>query len=121
MFGGPQCPHCKNNFFELKENDVANANYKLFFVQCNQCGAPFAALEYYDSGALLKEQEQRLAQIENQIATITSIVSNIDRNVIAIARRSTSAHCRWMFKDFLVGWLPTCNDFCYRPLVSSFA
>ena len=87
MLGNSTCPHCKNMYFEIKENNVQGANYRLFFVQCTQCNAPFAAMEYYDSGALLKDQEKRIESIEHKLSSISSAVSQIGQIVTAIANR----------------------------------
>lgn len=79
MFGftATTCPHCKNKSFELHEEPISGANYRMFFVQCSQCGAPITAVEYFDAGALLKGQETKLKEIETKIDHLDSLLRRV--------------------------------------------
>lgn len=60
----PKCPNqnCESHkkfkkaIFELKEENIGNT-YKYFLVQCSTCGTVIGILEYFNSGALIKDQE----------------------------------------------------------------
>jgi predicted nucleic-acid-binding Zn-ribbon protein len=67
MFSSTKCSKCENRAFKLEEINVQGSNYKLFAVQCATCGTAFGVTEYYDSGALLKEQEKAIAGLEKKI------------------------------------------------------
>jgi predicted nucleic-acid-binding Zn-ribbon protein len=75
----PKCPHCDNRSFELSETSPSGAKYKIFLVHCSRCGAPFGSMEYYSSGALLKDQEEVLARIEQAIGSLVSRVGQIEQ------------------------------------------
>jgi hypothetical protein len=62
-----KCPHCEGTFFEIKESAPQGAAYKAIFIQCSGCGAPFAAQDYYNLGALLKEQEAKIAELFQKV------------------------------------------------------
>jgi protein-arginine kinase activator protein McsA len=83
------CPHCQNNSFELHEGEISGAKYRLLFVQCTKCGAPFGTRESYDYRALLQEQEARIKNIEHQILSVLSHLSHIGRIVAALANQRT--------------------------------
>jgi transposase-like protein len=65
-----KCPHCNGGYFELVGKEPANAAYKLQFVQCSSCGAPFGVTEYYNLGQLLKKQEEAVADLGQRLRSI---------------------------------------------------
>lgn len=72
-----KCPHCDGTFFEIKEASPQGAAYKSIFIQCSGCGAPFAAQDYYNVGALLTGQEALIKELSGK-------VDELDHNVRAI-------------------------------------
>jgi hypothetical protein len=83
----PACPHCQGQVFELHEPQINGTHYKILFVQCAGCGAPVAAMEYYGSGAVLKEQEARIKNIEHQMSSISGAIAHISRIVTEMANQ----------------------------------
>ena len=71
------CPHCKGTYFEVKEAAPRDAVYKSIFIQCSGCGAPFAAQDYFNIGTLLKDQEEKIANLSRK-------VDQLDYNIQAI-------------------------------------
>ena len=76
-----KCPHCDGAFFEIKEAAPRGAAYKSVFIQCSSCGAPFAAQDYFNVGALLKEQEglienlsRKVDQMDHNVQTILQVL-----------------------------------------------
>ena len=47
------CPKCPNTSFELAEAAPKNSNVKMWFIQCDSCGAVVGATEYLDSTNIL--------------------------------------------------------------------
>ncbi len=62
-----KCPHCKGGFFEIQEAEPRGSAFKAMFIQCSKCGAPFAAQDYYNVGALLKDQEAKIADLSRKV------------------------------------------------------
>jgi predicted nucleic-acid-binding Zn-ribbon protein len=67
MFSSTKCSKCENRAFKLEEINVQGSNFKMFAVQCVSCSTPFGITEFYDNGALLKEQEKAIAGLEKKI------------------------------------------------------
>ena len=72
-----KCPHCGTARFELKQASPTGASYKSYLIQCSKCGAPFAAQEYYNTGALMEEQKKTIAELSRK-------VDQLDHNIRAI-------------------------------------
>ena len=62
-----KCPHCENSSFELKEVSPSNSNFKLYFVQCRSCGAPFGVTEYMNTSAMLEKQNEAIRRIASAV------------------------------------------------------
>ena len=62
-----KCPHCAGAFFEIKPVEPRGAAYKSIFIQCSKCGAPFAAQDFFNLGALLKDQEAKIVDLSRKI------------------------------------------------------
>ena len=56
----PTCPKCDNRVFELNAFTPLRSNYKLYAVNCTQCGAVVGVQEYFNSGALLTKLAEKL-------------------------------------------------------------
>lgn len=83
----PLCPSCKGSTFSIGEPTagVSGANFKMPFVICSTCNAAIAVMSYYDPGvaskktqdsvdaltSIVKDIRQRVAGIENEVATIS--------------------------------------------------
>jgi hypothetical protein len=65
-----KCPHCENTRFETTVQQPKNSNFKLVFLQCGDCGAPFGVLPYYDERGILVEISNRLKEIERRIQQV---------------------------------------------------
>ena len=57
------CPKCNNTTFEVAINEPAGGQYKLLFVQCSICGAVISARDYFNTSALLLQQNKALKRI----------------------------------------------------------
>ena len=57
------CVKCGSTSFELKETAVTHAIYRLYFIQCGNCGGAIGVQEYYNAGALLKRIEGLVKKI----------------------------------------------------------
>lgn len=80
------CAHCQNQSFEIQEVSISGGNHRLVFVQCTRCGAP---VDVFDNHAVLRhhEQDARIRNLEQQLATIASGVAHIGRIVGALANQ----------------------------------
>ena len=50
-----KCPKCEKSFFELVEDVPTNSNFKLMYLRCSSCKTVITALEYHNSGTLIKK------------------------------------------------------------------
>lgn len=57
------CVKCGGHSFELQQLNVAKANFKLFAVQCADCGGVVGLQEYFNTGAQLLSQNKALKLI----------------------------------------------------------
>jgi transcription elongation factor Elf1 len=62
-----KCPHCGSSSFELKEVEPSQSRYKLYFVQCSSCGAPFGITEYMNTTDMLKKQNEAIRKIAKAV------------------------------------------------------
>lgn len=46
------CPKCDNTCFEIVEHSPIGSNFKLMFIQCNQCGAVVGVTDFYNLGEM---------------------------------------------------------------------
>jgi excinuclease UvrABC ATPase subunit len=67
------CIKCDNHSFELKELKVAQANFKLFAVQCSSCGGVVGIQEYMNIGSMLHKQNQALKLIAAKLGTAVAL------------------------------------------------
>jgi hypothetical protein len=74
MFPTSTCAKCGGHAFKVVEQSIADAAYKLTFIQCAVCNVPVGVTEYYDSGFLLKKQEEEISKLQAQI-------SGLERNL----------------------------------------
>lgn len=58
----PTCIKCGNHFFEVREagSHVRENNFKIFFVQCTQCGGVVGVQEYYNIGQRITDLAKKL-------------------------------------------------------------
>jgi hypothetical protein len=82
------CAHCQNQSFEIQEVNISGASQQLVFVQCAACGAP---IDVFDNHALLRRHEQdvRIKNLEQQLATVATGIAHIGRIVAALANQRT--------------------------------
>jgi len=62
-----KCPYCQNSSFELKEVEPSPSKYKLYFVQCSSCGAPFGITEYMNTTVILDKQNKAIKKIASAV------------------------------------------------------
>ena len=74
-----KCPHCSGTRFELKSIAAEGARYKLNFIQCAGCGAPFGVMEYYDIGSLFKDQEVVLGGLQASLDNLDHRLSAVEQ------------------------------------------
>jgi hypothetical protein len=61
------CPKCDSHYFEVKENEPRDSNFKLLFVQCGSCGAVIGVMDYLNIGAVLQRQNRAIEKIASQV------------------------------------------------------
>ena len=71
------CVKCGSHTFEIKAAEPKNATYKQIFIQCSSCGGVAGVVGYYDAGAILKEQQQEIADLKKTIRRIDQYVQQI--------------------------------------------
>ena len=54
------CTKCGNTKFELKVVEPIGADYKVNFIQCNNCGGVIGALDFYVISELILQLAERL-------------------------------------------------------------
>ena len=57
------CVKCGGTSFELKETILAGLPWKLYFVQCSQCGGAVGVLDDQNIGVMLRQRNEALRQI----------------------------------------------------------
>jgi predicted nucleic-acid-binding Zn-ribbon protein len=68
-----KCPHCQSSSFELKEVSPSKSNFKLFFVQCGSCGAPFGVTEYLNVTSMLEKQNKAIKEIASAVGVSVNL------------------------------------------------
>lgn len=78
-----KCPHCKGTAFELKENSPRDSRFRIYFIQCSGCGAPFATMDYFNTGTLMEKQEKKIAELSEKMDqldhTTRAILATVQR------------------------------------------
>jgi len=54
------CIKCGSTRFEVKEASPLHSNFKLYFVQCAQCGAVVGTMDYLNIGYFIKKIADKL-------------------------------------------------------------
>ena len=57
------CVKCGNTSFELKETVLTGSPWKLYFVQCSQCGGVVGVLDDQNIGGVLRQRSNAVGQI----------------------------------------------------------
>lgn len=81
-----KCGKCGGGFFEIQQNEPTKSAYKVFFVQCSSCGTPIGVTDYYNSGALLKKQEEAIEQLSGQVRNLSGKIDHVDHVLRQIAQ-----------------------------------
>lgn len=71
------CPKCNSSTFKVELVDPRGSNFKLNLVTCASCGSAVGVLDYWNIGALLKEQEKTLNQVLTRIASLEPSIQQI--------------------------------------------
>ena len=57
------CVKCGSTSFELKETILTGSPWKLYFVQCSQCGGVVTVLDDQNIGRMLRQRNEALRPI----------------------------------------------------------
>lgn len=87
MFSFTKCPKCENSQFKLVTFDPVGSRYKLNFIQCTACNTPVGVTDYYDSGSLIKEQEEKIDAIASAVNDMKGRVRNAESLLVQMANR----------------------------------
>lgn len=68
------CPKCATSYFELKEAEPRNSEYKIIFVQCSSCGAVVGTMPYFDAGVISKDNQKQIKSLHDKIDNLEHIV-----------------------------------------------
>lgn len=71
------CTKCSGHLFELSEQSPSGSNFKMYFVQCSQCGGPIGAMEYLSAGAKLTGLEGEVSRLKAQLSDVQSVLNNV--------------------------------------------
>lgn len=74
-----KCAKCNGSYFEVVEQEPSKSRFKLLFVQCSSCGAVCGTMDYFNIGTQNEKIEKRISALE-------STISNIDSNIVKIAK-----------------------------------
>jgi hypothetical protein len=80
MFSIAKCGFCGAFGTKIVEIEPNGAHYKQYAICCQSCNSVLSTTGYWDAGALLKEQEKRLAIIEQKIGSLVSEVQRLSRD-----------------------------------------
>lgn len=70
-------PGCDSHRFELVEADVQNARFKMYFVQCQGCGAVLATQPYQNTNVMVEGVQRQIKEVDNKLAWLTTTLTNI--------------------------------------------
>ena len=87
----PKCAACGHTSFKLDKPalGVQGAKFEMPFVVCSSCGAAVAVLSQIDPGITSKQVLDTVDHLQMQIQTLAGTVSDMKRQVTAIAQRLT--------------------------------
>ena len=71
------CPRCSSGSFEIVEANVADATYRMLFIQCSSCGCVVGTQTYFDPGFLSKRNEEALAELLRQFSGMQGQLAEI--------------------------------------------
>ena len=71
------CAKCGGGMFKVVEKEPTGSNYKLNFVQCSSCNTPIGVLDYFNIGALIKDQEKSINKLESRMSSIEHSLQQI--------------------------------------------
>jgi len=67
------CGKCGNRFWKINMVEPCGSAFKLYFVQCAQCGTPVAAMEYSNICAMLSKQNDAIKQIAARVGVVVDL------------------------------------------------
>ena len=69
-----ECPKCGAADFEMEEAVIANAVFKMNFVQCAACGTPVGVTDYDDPvetlTPVIQQQSEKIGQVEGRLSRL---------------------------------------------------
>ena len=77
MFTTAKCGHCGKSGTKIEMIEPSGANYKQSAVVCQSCNSILGVTGYYDTGQLLKEQENQLANLKQQVSQMDNLLRQI--------------------------------------------
>lgn len=72
----PSCPKCNTQIFELTAIEPRGSTTMVNLIHCAGCGAAVGAVDYFDSGVLLKQQDQKINDLGDHLRTIEHLVAS---------------------------------------------
>ena len=80
MFGrATKCAKCNAITFETVEGSPNDCSYKLIYVQCAACKAPFGVTDYFNTAVLLAEQGKKIDALHVQNERLEQAIRKIMR------------------------------------------
>ena len=66
-----KCIKCGGTIFELREANIQNARYKMYFVQCSSCGGVVGAIPFYDPGIEAHQVNEKIDKVKSALDDIS--------------------------------------------------
>jgi len=67
------CGKCGNHFWEIEQFEPQGSAFKLYFVQCAQCGTPVGIMEYDNIGEMLRQQNEAIKRIATRLGVVVDL------------------------------------------------
>jgi len=72
-----KCPHCTGTSWELQEVNVRGAEFRYYAIQCSNCAAPVATVEFENITAAIADLETKIDHVGNDVASVGRVVNYI--------------------------------------------
>ena len=68
-----KCVSCGGMSFEIQQAEPAKSAFKVYFVQCAQCGGVVGIMDYHNIGAMLGKQNEAIKAIAQRVGAMVSL------------------------------------------------
>lgn len=72
-----KCPSCDHHSFELQEVAPRSSRYKMYAIQCTNCGSVVSVMEYESNNGLLYEQANAIKELQHGQEVINQNLATI--------------------------------------------